>query len=224
MRTSSLPRLLALAGLICSATLSAQQPPSPAPAPAARPAPAPTPRPAPLPANASKPELVARLVQLQQGMPQAIARALVEQPLIQMQQAAAVAIQSRFPPEAREAAMKDVQAEARKYAEDVSPILREALQRHAAATLGAHFDERFTEEELRQLVAVLESPVLRKYEQTVPDLQRALQEKLVGEVRGRVAERARVLEQAVRRRIDAGPGPAASAPGTAPAGGPARKP
>lgn len=232
---SPMRRLHALTAALfvtAAAPASAQTPPSSAPRPAsptapAAPARAPAPeaqRPPPLPANATKAEMVSRLVVLTQGLAVAVARGLVEQPMMALQQQAALAIQQRFPPDAREAAMKDVQAEVRKYVDDVSPIMRDTLQRFGPQTMGATFEEKFTEEELRQLITLLESPVLRKYEQVVPELQRSLQQKMAGDVRARFTERAKVLEQAVSARIAAGPGAGASATPAAPAASAARRP
>jgi hypothetical protein len=39
----------------------------------------------------------------------------------------------------------------------------------------------FTEDELKQIIAILESPVNRKFQAHGPDMQRALGEKLVAE-------------------------------------------
>lgn len=166
----------------------------------------------PAPANQkpTKAELVARLVQLQQGQVQVAARTIVEQPAMQLLQQAATLVQQRVPADQREATMKDIQAEARKYVDDVSPIMRDAVQRVAAPTLAPIFEEKFNEDELRQLIAVFESPALRKYEQIAGDIQRSLREKLLAEVRGRFEERFRGLDAAVGRRLGLPP-PAAAA-------------
>ena len=188
---------LLLAGWLSAAAL-AQTTAPPAPAAIAKP---------------SKPELVARLVQLQQGQVQVAARTIVEQPAMQLLQQAAMVVQQRVPAEQREATMKDVQAEARRYVEEVSPIMRDAVQRLAAQTMAPLLDEKFNEDELRDLILIFESPVLRKYEQMAGELQRSLREKLLTDVRGRFEERFRALDQAVGRRLGiAAPAGAASAP------------
>jgi hypothetical protein len=207
---------------LCAATMATAQTAAPKAAPA-RPgasAPAAAPKPAPLPANASKPELVARLVQLQQGQAAAVAQSLLNQPLAQIQQQVGQVLQ-RLPAEQREGVAKDVQAEMRKYAEEVTPILRDALQRLAAQTMAPIYEERFNDDELRQLIAMLESPLVRKFEQTVPEVQKALNEKIIADVRGRMQERLRSLDQAVARRFNAAASAAAAA---AAASGADRKP
>lgn len=163
--------------------------------------------------NATKAELVARLVQLQQGQVQAAARTIVEQPPMQLLQQATIAIQQRVAPDKREAVLKEVQADVRKYVDDVGPIMRDSVQRLAAPTMAPLFDERLNEDDLRQLIAIFENPVLRKYDALAPDLQRALRDKLLGDVRAKFEERYRVLDASVAKRLGLGPAaPAASAP------------
>lgn len=164
-------------------------------------------------ANATKAELVARLVQLQQGQVQAAARAIVEQPPMQLLQQASIAIQQRVAPDKRDTVLKEVQADVRKYVEEVSPIMRDSVQRLAAPTMAPLLDERLNEDDLRQLIAIFENPVLRKYDALAPDLQRALRDKLLGDVRTKFEERYRVLDASVAKRLGLGPAAAgASAP------------
>lgn len=191
---------LALAGSVGAAALAQTAAPAAPAAPATN-------------AKATKPELVARLVQLQQGQVQVAARTIVEQPAMQLMQQAAMVVQQRLPADQREAAMKDIQAEVRKYVDDVSPIMRDSVQRLAAQTMAPLLDEKFNDDELRQLIQIFEAPVLRKYDQMAGDVQRALREKLLADVRGRFEERFRLLDQAVGKRLGiAAPAAAASGP------------
>jgi uncharacterized protein len=164
-------------------------------------------------AQMNKGELVARFVQLQQGQVQAVARNIIESPVQQMLAQVGGAVQ-RLPAEGREAVAKDVQAEVRKYFDDVGPILRDSIQRLAGPTIAPLLEERLTEDDLRQLITIFESPALRKYEQMAPDLQRQLAEKLLADARPKLEERFRTLGQSVSRRLSAAAPPAggASAP------------
>ena len=201
-------RSLAVATLVAAAAAAHAQ----APAPAAPPATS-------APASPAKKALVTRVLQLLQPAVEAVAQQLATQPAMQLQQAAAGALQ-RVPAERREALARDLEADLRKYAEETVPAARERAVRLAPTTVGPLLEERFTEEELRQIVALLESPVNRKFQQTFPEMQRALGEKLVAEMRGEIEPRVRALDQTMSRRL--GLGPAASAPaGAAPAARPA---
>lgn len=171
---------------------------------------APAAAPAPAPSSPAKKELVAKVLQLQQGGIEAMARQLAEQPAMQLMQQAGAAIQ-RLPQERRDALARDIEADVRKYAEEATPLVRDRALRLAPSTIGALLEERFTEDELRQVIALLESPVNRKFQSMAPDMQRAIAEKLVTETRPDIEPKVRAMEQAVRARLTAAM-PAASAP------------
>ena len=97
----------------------------------------------------------------------------------------------------------------------------------APTTVGPVLEEKFTEDELKQIVAMLESPVLAKFQAAGADLQRALIEKTVAETRTQVEAKFRALEDTTAKRLGVSNGtPAAgaskpAAPAQAPA--PAKK-
>ena len=161
-------------------------------------------------AGGGKKELIAKILQLQQPGIEGMARTLTEQPAMQLMQAAGQALQ-RMPAERRDAVARDIEADLRKYVEDATPIVRDRAIKLAPTTIGALLDERFTEDELRQVIALLESPVNRKFQAMVPDMQRAIGEKVVTETRGEVEGKLRALETSVKNRL----GPPAAANGAA---------
>jgi len=199
---------LALAALLLVAgSASLAQPAAPA-APAAAAAVSPT-----------KKELVAKVLQLQQSGYDAFAAQLVLGPAAQMQQQLRGLVQ-RAPAERREALARELEGELIKYADEVTPIAREAVRRLLPSTVGPILEQRMTDEELRQVIAVLESPAHRKFLSLGNDMQGALAERLVTETRAQVQPKVQALEQAVTRRLSAAAPPAAGAapaPGTAPA-------
>lgn len=168
--------------------------------------------------SAAKKELVARVLQLQQPGIEAMARQLAEQPARQLMQGASQALQ-RLPADRREAVARDIEADIRKYVEDVTPIVRERAIKLAPSTVGTLLEERFTEDELKQIIALLESPVNRKFQQAGPDMQKAIAEKLVAETRGEVEGKVRALDQTVARRLGLTP-----AAGAASGAKPVKKP
>ena len=168
-------------------------------------------------ASQAKKELVARMLQLQQPDVEAMARSLAEQPAMQLMQQAGQALQ-RLPAERREAAAKDIQADLRKYADEAVPLVRDRAVKLAPSTMGPLLEERFTEEELRQVVALLESPVLRKFQGMAGDLQRTLTEKIVAETKTEIEPKVRAMQQSVAKRLGLTAAPAAG--GAAPASTP----
>ena len=158
-----------------------------------------------------KKELVAKVLKLQQPGIEAMARGMAEQPAMQMMQQAGAALQ-RLPAERRDAVARDIEADMRKYAEETVPLVRERAVKLAPSTIGPLLEERFTEEELKQVIAILESPVNRKFQGMAPDMQRAIGEKLIAEARPLVEPKLRALDQSVGKRLGITPPAAASAP------------
>jgi uncharacterized protein len=173
------------------------------------------------PASPAKKELVAKLLKLQQPGIENMARQLVEQPARQMLQQAGPALQ-RLPAERREAVARDIEADVRKYFEESAPIVATRAVNLAPSTIGVLLEERMTEDELREVISILESPANRKFQGLAGDMQRAIGEKLVAETRGEIEGKVRALDQTVARRLGiTAPAPAAS--GARPAA-PAKKP
>ena len=159
----------------------------------------------------TKKELVARVLQLQQPGIEVMARSMAEQPAMQLMQQAGQALQ-RLPAERREAVAADIQADLRKYAEEAIPIVRDRALKAAPLTIGPMLEERLTDDELREVIAMLESPTIRKFQGMAGDLQRALQEKVVAESKAEIEPKVRAMQQTVAKRLGITPPPAGSAP------------
>ena len=159
----------------------------------------------------AKKELVAKVLLLQQPAIEQAAQALAERPALQMLQQAGMALQQQVPADKREAVAKEIQAEAKKYADEAVPLVRERAIKLAPSTIGALLEEKFSEDELKQLIAIIESPVNRKFLQLGVEMQNVLIDKLVAETQGVVEPKVRALEQAIGKRL------AQVAPAAAPA-------
>jgi hypothetical protein len=160
----------------------------------------------------AKKDLVAKVLTLQQGAIEQAAQVLAMQPAMQLMQQASMALQTRVAPDKREAAAKEIQADLKKYADDVGPIVRQQAVKLAPSTVGALLDQRFTEEELTQLIAIMDSPVNRKYQQMGGELQKALTDKLIAETKTGVEPKVKALEQAIVKHLGLPPVAAASKP------------
>jgi uncharacterized protein len=157
----------------------------------------------------AKKELVQKLLTLQQPGIENAARTIVERPAAQMMQEAGRMLQTQFPPEKREAIGKTIEADAKKYVEEALPPVRERAVKLAPSTLGAALEEKFTEDELKQLIAWFESPVNKKFQQASGEMQSNFMQKLVAEARPLVEPKLQALEQKVRATLGV---PAAGAP------------
>ena len=160
----------------------------------------------------SKKELVARILVLQQPAIEQTAQTLVERPAAQLQQQAGLAMQTRVPPEKREAMAKHIQDDLKKYVDEAAPLVRQQAVKLAPSTIGVLLEEKFTEEELKQLITIIESPVNRKYAQMGGEFQKALGEKLVAQTQPIVEPKVKALEQAVIKHLGLPPVSAAKAP------------
>jgi uncharacterized protein len=180
----------------------------------------------PAPAAASSPakkELVQRLLVLQQPGIEGVARSIVERPASQLMQAAGQALQAQVPPEKREAIGKSIETDVKKFVEDSVPVLRDRAVKLAPTVIGPVMEEKFTEDELKALIAWLDSPVNKKYQQMAPELQNTFAQKLIAEAGPLLDTKLQALQAKVRNTLGAPPAGAASdaKPAAKPAGKPA---
>ena len=164
----------------------------------------------------AKKEIVQKLLTAQQPALESLARGLVEQPAGQLMQAAGQALQTQVAPERREAVGKSIEADVRKYVDESVPMVRDRAIKLAPTTLGVSLEEKFSEDELKQLLAWFESPVNKKYQQFAPEMQNSFVQKLVADARPSVDPKLQALEQQVRSTL-AGAQQAGAAGASAPA-------
>ena len=165
------------------------------------------------PVSPAKKALVAKVLLLQQPGIEAMARTMVEQPALQLMQQAGQALQQRVPAEQREAVGREIQADLRKYVDETTPLVRDRAIKLAPTTIGAILEQKMTEEELKQVVQILESPANKKFQSLSGDMQRAIAEKLVADTQPLVQPKLQAVQQSVGKRLGLTPNAAASAPG-----------
>lgn len=159
----------------------------------------------------AKKELVARIIKMQQPAIDNMARGLVQRSLAPLLERADAALQQKVPTDRREAVAKEIQADTRKYFDETVPLVRDRATRIAPAAVGPILEEKFTEEELRQVIAMLESPVLAKFQAAGQDIERALVEKTVAETGQQVEQRFRALEDKIAKSLGVPTGGGAAA-------------
>jgi hypothetical protein len=159
----------------------------------------------------AKKELIARILKIQQNSIEVIARTLVERPAIEIMNGAMQVVATRVPKDKQEQMARDIQGDAQKFVDDAGGIVTRRAVALAPTTIGAVLDEKFSEDELKQIAAALENPALVKFQTTVPAMQQALGEKLVAETRPQVEPKVKALEEQVGKRLGLQP-PAAGGP------------
>ena len=209
---------LIVAALLTSAMLAQAQTATPAPAAPSAPA---------TPAVASSPAkkaLVQKLLSLQSSDFEDLARNIVGQSLAQMVPAVRQALQQQVPPDKREVTGKTIEGDIKMYVDESVPLIRDRAIKLAPSTIGVTIDEKFTEDELKQVIAWLESPLNKKYQQLGPEFRGNFTQKLMVEVRPLVEPKYQALEQKVRATLGVpAPGSAASGAGPSKAAAPAKK-
>jgi hypothetical protein len=164
----------------------------------------------------SKKELVNKIVLLQQPGVEAMARGMAEQPAVQLSMQARQLIQN-VPAEKRDAVVKAIDTDLKKYVDEAVPLLRDRAVKLAPSVIGAELDSNFNEDELKQLITWFESPVIKRFQQLAPGMQRTLSEKLVNETRGQIEPKLSALEAAMAKQLGVTPASGAGAPAPAPA-------
>jgi hypothetical protein len=162
----------------------------------------------------SKKDLVAKVLQLHQAGIENVGRMIAGQASQQMMQAAGQAL-PRVPADKREAVGREIQADVKKFYDEVEPVLVKRASELAPASVGAAYEEKFSEDELKVVIAWLESPVSRKYAQIDRDQGNALAEKVMADTRPTVEPKLKELQATVAKRLGvpaAAAGPASAAP------------
>jgi uncharacterized protein len=161
----------------------------------------------------AKKELVAKLLQMQRAGIEAMTRGLVERPAIQLTQEAGQIARTQVAADKRDALGKRIETRVRKYLDEAAPLLRDRALALAPTTLGATMEEKFSEDELRQLIAWLDSPLNKKYAQVAQDMQGDFVRKLLADAGPSIEPKVQALNQDIRQYLGEAAAGAAARPG-----------
>ncbi len=163
------------------------------------------------PSSPAKKQLAAKLVKLQQPGIEAVANQIAVRTSQQIMGAVVRALE-RVPADKREAAAKDIEADVRKFNDEIAAQLRASAVKFAPEVIAPALEQRFTEDELKTIAAWLESPVSRKYEQFSAELGQTLAQKVITENRTTVEPKIKALEASIGKKLGASPDGAAASP------------
>lgn len=166
--------------------------------------------------TAAKKELINKVLLLQQTGIEQEGQALVARPVMMMLQRAEMILKSDVAADKREAVAKQIQTDVKKFEDEVVPLVRARSVSLAPSTVGTLLDEKFTEDELKQLIAIIESPVNRKYLQMGGEMQKVLLEKLFEQTKPTIEPKIKALELAISKHLGL-PAPSNAAAGAKPA-------
>ena len=149
----------------------------------------------------AKKALVARILKVQQPGIEGLSRSMAERPAIALIERASAVLPERVAADKRDAVGKEIQADIKKYLDEAVPLVTSRAVRLAPTTVGPFLEENFTEDELKQVAAFLESPAINKFQQLSGDMQKVLLEKVVAETKGVIDQKVVALEQSVSKRL-----------------------
>jgi hypothetical protein len=149
--------------------------------------------------SATKQELVNKVLKLWHL--ESIGESMLQQPVGNAVQQARVMLQGRAVPEKRDAAMAEISNDARKFLEENKGVTRASAEKLIPTTVAPLLAERFTEEELKQIIAILESPVKAKFEAMAPELQKKLGDGVAADTRSVIDPKLQDLQQRIGMRL-----------------------
>lgn len=126
---------------------------------------------------------------------------MLQAPVAESLRQARALLQGRVTPDKQDAAMKDISAEATKFLEAEAPVVRASTKAVVASAIAPLLAQRFSEDELKQLVALLESPVKAKFEALVPEIQQTLGEGVAKANQAEVNPKLADLQQRIGMRL-----------------------
>ena len=124
-------------------------------------------------------------------------------------------LQSDVAPAKMGQAKDSLNAELKKYFDAVSKTIGDKVTKVSEVALVPAYMERFSLDELKQLVAFFDSPVIKKYQSAAPELSSLFVRQLIEETRTDVIARGRQFDDAAAKIIATAP--AAGAAATKPA-------
>ena len=114
-------------------------------------------------------------------------------------------LQSDVPPAKMEQAKESLNTELKKYFDDVASTINGKAGKVSANALIPAYMERFTLDELKQLVGFFESPAIKKYQLAAPELGSLFVKQLIEETRSDIIVRTRQFDDAATKIIGTAP-------------------
>lgn len=122
-------------------------------------------------------------------------------------------LQTDVPKAKQDEAKERLNTELKKYFDDVFKTINDKATKVSTDALIPAYMARFTLDELKQLVAFFESPVVRKYQTSAPELGNIFVKQLIEATKADVTTRTRQFDEAASKIV--GSAPAARAPSSA---------
>ncbi len=151
-------------------------------------------------------EWATKAVALQQGPElERLVNQLADSASQEILQAWGPKLQANVSKDKMEAARKSLNVELVSYFDDVSKVISGKTAKVSADALIPTYMQRFTLEELKQLVAFFESPAVKKYQQSAPELGNVFVQQLIEATRADVTARGKRFDDAAIKIVGNAP-------------------
>jgi hypothetical protein len=110
-----------------------------------------------------------------------LAKTITQGPVMNLGQQAGAALQT-VPADKRDAAAKSIDADLKKYIDESAPVIQERTTKLAPVVITPILEEKLTEDELKQIIAWIESPVRKKYESLSPEMRNGLGQRVLADL------------------------------------------
>ena len=155
---------------------------------------------APAPIDAEKQKLIDHILTL--WHPENGVVLAVQRPASETMEKAHIALQqSHMPADKVDKNMKDVSIDVQKYIDTATPIATASAKKHMATSVVPLLAQNFTNDELKQLIALLESPVKAKFEKLVPLVNTTLGKQVQDDVGPTINKDIDAMTQAVGTKL-----------------------
>jgi len=126
----------------------------------------------------------------------------VQRPALDAMQQSNIALQTaHVPAEKKEKTLKDISTDVQKYIDTTTPIAVASAKKQTNPSVGPILAKNFTVEELRQLEAMLESPLKAKFEKLVPEMETAVGRKVQADIASQVNQNVKAMTEAVGTKL-----------------------
>ena len=151
-------------------------------------------------------EWATKAVALQQGPElERLVSQLAESSSQDIVQSWGVKLRTDVPKEKVEQTAQSLNAELKKYNDDVTKIISGKVNKASTDSLVPVYMARFSLDELKQLVAFFESPAVKKYQAAAPELGNVFVNQLIMETRSDVNARAKQFDDAATKIVGTTP-------------------
>jgi hypothetical protein len=130
-----------------------------------------------------------------------VLQAVQRQGIDAMQQSSIALQTAHVPKDRSEKTLKEISVDVQKYIDTTMPIAQASAKKNTNPAVGPILAQNFTADELRQIAALLESPLKARFEKLVPQMENAVGQKVQAEIAPQVNANTKTMTEAVGTKL-----------------------